>query len=344
LFFFIGNFFLDNEDSWLNRIWTIPLANESIGKQYLTALYWAFTTLTTVGYGDITPRTPQEITFTFVMMVLGASMFSYISGSVAAMVLESDNEKRIYEEKLNSFLEFSEAYGLSRKLENQIILEVSDDWKKPFQEYDWSTVMEDLPENYQLAIIKDLFPDLEQSVEIFKSFSGFPVFVEKLMALVEPVQYTKGEYMARSGDQCDKIFIVMTGMVHIITQNKTSLEVTQGGSIGEDAMFLWPEWEYSVRCYEKATVLTISRKKIFDLLDKHEECHQIFRQRAKLQQKEILSFQDSEEEKPTRPRSPSSKASPEIVRIRKELEHLERNITSVQKKLSTVRTGSPKSA
>ena len=41
-------------------MWRYGLSNHTIEEQYVTSLYWAFSTLTTVGYGDISARTPQE--------------------------------------------------------------------------------------------------------------------------------------------------------------------------------------------------------------------------------------------------------------------------------------------
>ena len=43
--------------------------------KYIAALYWSFSTLTTVGYGDINARTPQEQIYAMLMMLLGVSWY-----------------------------------------------------------------------------------------------------------------------------------------------------------------------------------------------------------------------------------------------------------------------------
>jgi len=58
----------------------------SLGEKYVGAFYWAFTTMTTVGYGDITPTTARERLFTVATMMVGASLFGYIVGHVTTLV------------------------------------------------------------------------------------------------------------------------------------------------------------------------------------------------------------------------------------------------------------------
>ncbi|KAJ1480487.1 hypothetical protein T484DRAFT_1810573, partial [Baffinella frigidus] len=44
--------------------------------KYAVSLYITFTTLTTVGYGDITQKTTPELILSIIMMALGASTFA----------------------------------------------------------------------------------------------------------------------------------------------------------------------------------------------------------------------------------------------------------------------------
>ena len=62
----------------------------SVPREYLAAVYWATTTLTTVGYGDITPQSDLERFFTIVAMVVGGGFYGYIIGSITSMVASFD--------------------------------------------------------------------------------------------------------------------------------------------------------------------------------------------------------------------------------------------------------------
>ena len=54
--------------------------------KYLISLYVTFTTLTTVGYGDITMRTTPELLFGIVMMALGASTCAQTLNSIPSIL------------------------------------------------------------------------------------------------------------------------------------------------------------------------------------------------------------------------------------------------------------------
>ena len=53
--------------------------------KYLMSLYVTFTTLTTVGYGDVTMRTSPELFLAIIMMAGGASTFAVVVGNMAGV-------------------------------------------------------------------------------------------------------------------------------------------------------------------------------------------------------------------------------------------------------------------
>ncbi|WP_280568084.1 ion transporter [Chromohalobacter sp. 296-RDG] len=62
------------------------------------AMYWAIVTLTTVGYGDITPITPLGQFISACMMIMGYSIIAVPTGVFSAEVIRSIREERYSEE------------------------------------------------------------------------------------------------------------------------------------------------------------------------------------------------------------------------------------------------------
>lgn len=57
------------------------------------AIWWAFTTMTTVGYGDRFPVTAEGRVVAVLLMIVGVGIFSVLTGLLARFFLEPDVEK-----------------------------------------------------------------------------------------------------------------------------------------------------------------------------------------------------------------------------------------------------------
>jgi voltage-gated potassium channel len=53
--------------------------NRSLGN----GIYWAVTTMTTVGYGDITPKTPEGKIMAITVMLIGIGFATLVIGAIA---------------------------------------------------------------------------------------------------------------------------------------------------------------------------------------------------------------------------------------------------------------------
>lgn len=64
------------------------------------SVYFAVTTMTTVGYGDMSANTTYERFFCIVLMVIGVVCFTFISGSLSSVLSNYDSTNANLQEKL----------------------------------------------------------------------------------------------------------------------------------------------------------------------------------------------------------------------------------------------------
>jgi len=58
----------------------------------MLSIYWAITTIATVGYGDIHPFGVTEKLFTLVWMIVGVAFYSYTVSTLSSIMLGSNSE------------------------------------------------------------------------------------------------------------------------------------------------------------------------------------------------------------------------------------------------------------
>eukprot|EP00602_Paraphysomonas_sp_CaronLab_P009310 CAMPEP_0185035562 /NCGR_PEP_ID=MMETSP1103-20130426/27167_1 /TAXON_ID=36769 /ORGANISM="Paraphysomonas bandaiensis, Strain Caron Lab Isolate" /LENGTH=612 /DNA_ID=CAMNT_0027572701 /DNA_START=432 /DNA_END=2270 /DNA_ORIENTATION=- len=63
--------------------------------KYACAVYWATMTATTIGYGDIEMVTPFERSYSTICMVIGASVYAFITSRLVGMLLRSSSKGSI---------------------------------------------------------------------------------------------------------------------------------------------------------------------------------------------------------------------------------------------------------
>ena len=88
-----AQFSSDLEGTWMGAG---EYLTDSAYEQYLTSFYFMITTITTVGYGDITISTPMEKVFCICIMIIGVVSFTFASGSLASILQSIDNQNAHY--------------------------------------------------------------------------------------------------------------------------------------------------------------------------------------------------------------------------------------------------------
>lgn len=88
--------------------------------QYLNSFYWAFQTVTTVGYGDFSISTTTEYIVAIFWMIVGVSIYTITIGSVTNIIQNFDKKAAILSSKLNTLSDYTLRYKLPDSTYNKI--------------------------------------------------------------------------------------------------------------------------------------------------------------------------------------------------------------------------------
>jgi voltage-gated potassium channel len=85
----------------------------------LDGVWWAWVTITTVGYGDIVPGSTAGRVFGSALMLLGIALFSMLTASFSAFFL-SQQEEQLSEQELDNQLQLQRLQQQVNSLEGKI--------------------------------------------------------------------------------------------------------------------------------------------------------------------------------------------------------------------------------
>ena len=69
---------------------------------YIISMYWTITTMSTVGYGDISGVNNHERIYCAMIMIIGVTFFSYVNGAVASLLSNMDQHEAENKENLET--------------------------------------------------------------------------------------------------------------------------------------------------------------------------------------------------------------------------------------------------
>jgi hypothetical protein len=139
--------------------------------KYLLSLYWAFTTIATVGYGDVTPFTQTERIFLCFIMLVGAISFGYTISNVAALISLEDDTGRKIRDKISSINQYMHYRKLPDDLQRRIRAHYEYAWKRQTV-YDEREILTQLPSFLRTKVALRLNKDLIQNVPFFKDLGN----------------------------------------------------------------------------------------------------------------------------------------------------------------------------
>lgn len=210
------------ENSWVVEC---GIQDAAVSSQYIRSLYWTITTMTTVGYGDITPNRDLEIVVSMVVMMIGASMYAFIIGNIASLLSHLDSGKVNHWNRMETVTEYLRSRNVPKKLVTRV---------REYYEYLWDrhrglpshALMDDVPESLRLELLHSLASDLLENVPLFKHCES--ELRDSLLIALKRHSYDPGSLVVNTGDVGKGLFFISQGEVDIVREGER-IDVLQTG-------------------------------------------------------------------------------------------------------------------
>ena len=95
----------DHPDAWVKNP---EYAGYTNAQFYILSLYWSIMTITTIGYGDISPQSTEERLIAILFMAIGACLYSYIVGTMCSVVQGLNVTKNEFQNRMDAINEYME--------------------------------------------------------------------------------------------------------------------------------------------------------------------------------------------------------------------------------------------
>lgn len=235
--------------------------------EYVRAVYWTFTTLTTVGYGDISAKTIPQMMFASGTQVVGVAVFGYVLSNVASLLARLDAAR---EHHMN-LLDKVEAYMRHNQLEPQLRRNVRAYFKymwKTHQGYDDDEVLGALPNKLKSEIALFINREIIEKVPLLKGAK--PELLEEVLLELHPQICVPGEKVFYVGEPGDAMYFVHAGAIEISAADGKKLATLKaGGFFGEMALILDNPRSATARAQSYTDLFVLRREAFNKVVARH---------------------------------------------------------------------------
>lgn len=237
---------------------------------YIRALYWTMTTITTIGYGDITPKTNPQMLYTLLVQLMGAGMYGYIIGNLASLMANSDLARTQFRAKMEKIQTFMQYRDVPQDLQDSIRTYYEYLWNNR-RGFDETAVLKDLPSSLKLQVALHLNKDIIEKVPMF---NGAPEdLIRQIVLNLKPALFTPGDFIFRKGEMGDQMYFISRGNVEIVAEDGVTVYATlsDGAFFGEIALLFSSERTASVRAKDYCDLYTLDKYTFDNVLAKFPE-------------------------------------------------------------------------
>lgn len=253
-------------DTWVVRN---DLQDASQGVLYLTSVYFAVTTLTTVGYGDVTPHTDSELVLCMIWMMFGVGFYSFVVGTLSSVLTSMDTKSVL----LNSKLQLVDLLAKDTRLPDHLLKLVRKEIKHSAEiialdESQRQSLIMHLPKTLKYDIAMTMYQYAATTIAFF--LQQDKAFAANILPLLTHVTKQSRDFVYRKGDYADEMYFIVAGRVNYVygAHNYVFKSIVRGSYFGEIELLEQRPRDFSVMTEESCSFFVMNKgvrvRQLFD--------------------------------------------------------------------------------
>nr|XP_045230533.1 potassium voltage-gated channel subfamily H member 6 isoform X3 [Macaca fascicularis] len=225
IWYAIGNVerpYLEHKIGWLDSLGvqlgkryngSDPASGPSVQDKYVTALYFTFSSLTSVGFGNVSPNTNSEKVFSICVMLIGSLMYASIFGNVSAIIQRLYSGTARYHTQMLRVKEFIRFHQIPNPLRQRLEEYFQHAWSYT-NGIDMNAVLKGFPECLQADICLHLHRALLQHCPAFSGASKG--CLRALAVKFKTTHAPPGDTLVHLGDVLSTLYFISRGSIEIL--------------------------------------------------------------------------------------------------------------------------------
>ena len=260
--------------------------------RYIVAFYWTVTTLTTIGYGDVTPDQSNnaQIMFIIIVELIGAGMYGFIIGNIANIIANIDIAKSQYQEKMEKVSTFMKYKHIPHDLKDKINDYYDYLWESR-RGYDEYSILTDLPKPLQTSVSLFLNRQIIKKVPLFQDTSE--EFIKDIILNLQPVVFTPDDYVVIKGEIGYEMYFISRGSVDVVSEDEKIVYATLGAGsfFGEIALLFSAPRNATIKAREYCDCYSLNKETFDEILSRFPEFARKISKEAEIRKAETESKQ-----------------------------------------------------
>lgn len=202
---------------------------------YNKAFYWVVATLTTVGYGDITPTSNFGRIYASAVMLLGIGVYGLVISNMSRLIIQQDRRREETHKKMDQLGAFFNHYKIPVQLQDETRAFYNHILSKKIYTQE-KELLADIPTKLKNELqIHMMYRPIAQS----KLFRGLSINdMRDVLSKLENSYVSPGEIVYNQGDESDSMYIIAHGHVEIYKDTGPVASLATNHVFGEMSMVL----------------------------------------------------------------------------------------------------------